>query len=75
MTKTTLAVLVFVSFTAFAQRPPKEAVVACEGKAAGAACQFTHEQRDLTGTCFSPSEDKPLACRPANAPPPKQDGR
>lgn len=45
-------------------RPPKEALEACEGKQADDACSFTHDGKELVGTCFTPAEDKPLACRP-----------
>lgn len=51
--------------------PPPEAIDACKGKAANAACTFTGRQGEkLTGTCFKPPEaaDKPMACRPAGAP-------
>lgn len=35
--------------------PPPEAIAACQGKSAGAACSFTgREGRALTGTCFVP---------------------
>lgn len=35
--------------------PPPEAVEACSGKAAGAACSFMgREGRQVSGTCFSP---------------------
>lgn len=47
------------------QGPPLEALKACEGKASGAACSFSPPHGGtLSGTCFSPSTDKPLACRP-----------
>jgi hypothetical protein len=45
--------------------PPREAIAACEGQAAGANCSFTHHERSLQGTCFTPDSSKPLACRPA----------
>jgi hypothetical protein len=51
------------------RRPPPEALAACEGKSAGTACSFTHDGRALAGTCFTPASDRPLACRPAGAPP------
>jgi hypothetical protein len=49
--------------------PPQEALAACQGKAADAACSFTHEGHSVEGTCFTPATDKPLACRPAGGPP------
>ena len=44
--------------------PPQEAIAACEGLAQDDPCQFTGRDEEMTGTCFAPSEDKPLACRP-----------
>jgi hypothetical protein len=54
--------------------PPPEALAACAGKAAGAACGFTGRRNEaLTGTCFAPQRREgngaaqgalPLACRP-----------
>jgi hypothetical protein len=35
--------------------PPPEAIAACQGKAAGTACNFVGRQNEpLTGTCFQP---------------------
>ena len=75
-----LALVFAVSYTALAQpqpgqqggphRPPPEALAACQGKAADAACSFSHDSRSVTGTCFTPASDKPLACKPAGGPPP-----
>lgn len=48
--------------------PPAEALAACKSLASGAACSFTSPHGKLAGTCFAP-EGKPLACRPAGAPP------
>lgn len=53
-------------------RPPREALDACQGKSAGAACTFTARRGTETGTCFTPRPELPLACRPANAPPPPE---
>ncbi len=97
MLRRSLAVVFVVSCTALAQPtqgqggsgpggghhgpPPAEALAACQGKAAEASCSFSHEGRALTGTCFTPASDKPLACRPAGGPPgggnggPPQQGR
>ena len=44
--------------------PPPEAREACEGKAAEAACEFEGRRGSVSGTCFSPKTDLPLACRP-----------
>lgn len=47
------------------RKPPKRALLACEDKESGTSCSFNSEKRgEVTGTCFSPSDDKPLACRP-----------
>ena len=48
--------------------PPPEALAACQGHAPGAVCNFNdREGKALSGTCFSPQADRPLACRPARA--------
>lgn len=48
------------------RRPPPEALDACQGKASGAACSFTGRRDEtVSGTCFAPQSDLPLACRPA----------
>ena len=45
--------------------PPPAAIEACKGLAAGAACSFVgRENQNRSGTCYSPSADRPLACRP-----------
>jgi len=49
------------------RKPPKEALGACAGHSAGQACSFTGRRGAMEGTCFAPA-DRPLACRPANAP-------
>lgn len=50
-------------------KPPKEALDACVGKTAGASCEFSgRNQEKVTGTCFQPNTNLPLACRPANMP-------
>lgn len=49
--------------------PPSEALDACKGKASGDACSFESPRHGtVSGTCFAPKEDLPLACRPANRP-------
>jgi hypothetical protein len=70
-------VVLFSAAVVFAQQggppphgPPPEALAACQGKSSDAACSFTHQGRTLEGTCFTPSRDLPLACRPAGGPPP-----
>lgn len=46
--------------------PPPQAIDACKEKASGAACSFVgRNNKELTGTCFSPNPERPLACRPA----------
>lgn len=49
--------------------PPPEALQACKSLASGAACKFTSPQGSLTGSCWAP-QDRPLACRPKDAPAP-----
>jgi len=49
--------------------PPREAVTACSGLQAAAACAFTHDGTNLTGTCATPPGGSALACRPAGPPP------
>jgi hypothetical protein len=45
--------------------PPPAAIAACKGLASGAGCSFVgRENQSLSGTCFSPRTDRPLACRP-----------
>jgi hypothetical protein len=72
LTMRTLAVaLVFVSSAAaLAQQgpprgPPPEALAACSGLSDGAACSFSHGDRNLTGTCRSGPQGSALACAPA----------
>ena len=49
--------------------PPQVAVEACAAAVQGDTCSFEGRRGEtLDGTCESP-EDKPLACRPADAPP------
>jgi hypothetical protein len=53
--------------------PPPEALQACKDKQAEAACTFTGPRGSMEGSCFAP-QGKPLACRPAGAPPMRPDG-
>lgn len=48
------------------RRPPQEALNACSDLSSGDSCEFTSQRdgRSLSGTCFQPSTDKPLACKP-----------
>jgi hypothetical protein len=50
--------------------PPAEAFAACRGRARGATCSVTppHGGTAVSGTCDSPSDDLPLACRPEGGP-------
>jgi hypothetical protein len=48
---------------------PAEAIAACTTLTAGQACSFSGRRGSETGTCWAPA-DKPLACKPANAPQP-----
>jgi hypothetical protein len=52
--------------------PPPEAIAACEKLAVGNACSFKAGERGaMNGSCWAP-EGRPLACRPAGAPRPRQ---
>jgi hypothetical protein len=49
--------------------PPKVALEACASSVRGDPCSFEGRRgENLEGTCEAP-EGKPLACRPADAPP------
>lgn len=51
------------------RRPPKKALEACVGKASGTTCQFAGRQGEqVTGTCWAPKADLPLACKPSHSP-------
>ena len=61
--------------------PPPEALAACKSATSGEQCSFTSPHGDqISGTCTSREEGKPLACRPSHPPggdspgaqPPKQ---
>jgi hypothetical protein len=61
--------------------PPPEALAACKSATSGQQCSFTSPHGDqISGTCTSREEGKPLACRPSHPPgadpsgaqPPKQ---
>ena len=48
--------------------PPPAAIDACKSKNSGAECSFIGRNNETrNGTCFSPSPEHPLACRPAQA--------
>lgn len=49
------------------QKPPAEALTACQSLQSGAACSFSSDRGTATGTCWAP-EGKPLACKPAGGP-------
>ncbi|MBX3653308.1 MAG: hypothetical protein KIS62_12055 [Ramlibacter sp.] len=47
--------------------PPPEAIAACQGKAAQAACTFTGRQGEsLSGTCFQPPPRREAASNSAS---------
>jgi hypothetical protein len=49
--------------------PPPEALQACKSATSGQQCSFTSPHGDqISGTCSSREEGKPLACRPAHPP-------
>ncbi len=67
------------------KRPPQEAIKACEASEAGDSCEFTHDDKTITGECRLPpaKEDRPqrnaegegerpLACVPDRQPPPRR---
>ena len=53
--------------------PPAEAIAACDGLAADAVCSFTHDDREVTGTCQAARDgSSTLHCapdRPRHEPP------
>jgi hypothetical protein len=52
------------------RQPPREAIEACEGRAAGDACTVKLPDRTIDGVCRNgPDGNGPLACAPS-APPP-----
>ena len=50
------------------RRPPKEAIKACKNKNDNDNCEFTGRGQSMTGTCFRPNQNVPLACRPNHGP-------
>jgi hypothetical protein len=49
--------------------PPPEALAACKSATSGQQCSFTSPHGDqISGTCNSREESKPLACRPSHPP-------
>ena len=58
---------------AFAQEgehrgPPQEALAACTGLSEGAACAFTHDTHNISGTCRTGPNGGAVACAPAGGP-------
>lgn len=46
--------------------PPPQAISACQGQSSGAPCSFVgRHNNSLTGNCYTPDANHPLACRPA----------
>lgn len=64
----TLIVITNISLASSLRRPPahppKESVLACEKQDDEDECEFIHEGNVLRGTCFSPNDAWPLACKP-----------
>ena len=52
-------------------KPPPEAFQSCKSLKSGDDCNFTAPKGAVSGNCWAP-EGKPLACKPKDAPPPKQ---
>lgn len=50
------------------RKPPKEALEACKNKSDNDNCEFTGPGQTMSGTCFRPNQDLPLACKPSDAP-------
>jgi hypothetical protein len=44
--------------------PPQEAVDACSGRAAGAACSFEHDGHSVAGSCMAMPDGTTVACAP-----------
>ena len=54
--------------------PPREAIDACSDKDSGDDCSFSgRDDETVSGSCFTPADDKPLACRPDSPPPRRQE--
>ncbi len=59
----TTSVFIIISTSSYAERmPPRESIIACEGKTMGASCEFKDRQGVMQGTC----NDRPgvMACAP-----------
>lgn len=54
------------------QGPPREALNACQGKQLGAACSFSHENRDITGLCATGARGETLCIPPMGHPGPPE---
>jgi hypothetical protein len=54
--------------------PPPEAVEACSGGLDGDPCSFDSPHGTEEGSCWAPSDELPLACKPSEGPegPPPQ---
>ncbi len=54
--------------------PPPEAVQACKQLKMGDRCSFVSPHGKLSGSCWRPNDNLPLACRPDGhrQPPPRQ---
>lgn len=53
--------------------PPPEALQACSGAQAGAACTFQHDGHTVTGVCRPGPRGEPAACMPDRPPPPPRE--
>jgi len=54
--------------------PPREAIDACEDLNDDDACSFDSPHGAVEGSCWAPSDDLPLACKPEGreGPPPRR---
>ncbi len=70
----TASVFIIISASSYAERmPPRESIIACEGKAMGASCEFKDRQGVMQGKC----NDRPgvMACAPDRGRPKKSNPR
>ena len=51
-------------------KPPQEALDACAKAAANDACAFTHDSKEVKGSCLTRKHGPGLVCRKPHAPPP-----
>ncbi|MCP4489463.1 MAG: hypothetical protein GY820_19440 [Gammaproteobacteria bacterium] len=53
------------------RKPPKNALEACSQASSGSQCSFSGRGgENVSGSCFAPQDDVPLACKPEGGRPP-----